>query len=185
MILSDRGITAAINNGDISLKGPVPTRALIQPASIEVTLDRQISFLSDHPRNTGAVDAVTPDGWYRWLWLDQVGPLQPGEMWLASTRETIHLGPGYAAQVGGKSSLGRIGLTVHQTAGFIDPGFHGQVTLELVNLGPRPIALTEGMRIAQLTIWTLDQPAERPYGHPALGSHYQGQAGPTAAGGKR
>lgn len=106
-------------------------------------------------------------------------------MWLASTKETITLGPGYAAQIGGKSSLGRLGLTVHQTAGFIDPGFHGQITLELVNLGSRPIVLTEGMRIAQLTIWTLDQPAERPYGHAALGSHYQGQHGPTAAGGSR
>lgn len=185
MILSDRGIIAAINNGDINIKGPRPARTLIQPASIEVTLDRQIAVLSDHPHNEEAVDAVTPGGHYRRLWLDQAGPLQPGEMWLASTKETITLGPGYAAQVGGKSSLGRIGLTVHQTAGFIDPGFHGQVTLELVNLGPRPITLTEGMRIAQLTIWTLDQPAERPYGHPALGSHYQGQAGPTAAGGKR
>ena len=185
MILSDRGITAAINNGNISLKGPRPARTLIQPASIEVTLDRQVAVLSDHPRNKTAVDAVTPDGWYRRLWLDQAGPIRPGELWLASTRETIHLGPGYAAQVGGKSSLGRLGLTVHQTAGFIDPGFHGQITLELVNLGGRPITLTEGMRIAQLTIWTLDQPAERPYGHHALGSHYQNQAGPTAAGGHK
>lgn len=185
MILSDRGITAAINNGNISIKGPRPARTLIQPASIEVTLDRQIAVLSDHPRNQEAVDAVTPDGYYRRLRLDQAGPIQPGEMWLASTKETIALGPGYAAQVGGKSSLGRLGLTVHQTAGFIDPGFHGQVTLEIVNLGARPIVLTEGMRIAQLTIWPLDQPAERPYGHKSLGSHYQGQTGPTAAGGRR
>lgn len=185
MILSDRGITLAIRNGNISIKGPTPTPGLIQPASIEVTLDQQVCILSEHPDNDEPVDAVTPKGIYRWMRLDRLNPIQPGEMWLASTRETIHLGPGYAAQVGGKSSLGRLGLTVHQTAGFIDPGFHGQITLELVNLGARPIILREGMRIAQLTIWTLDQPAERPYGHKSLGSHYQGQQGPTAAGGSR
>lgn len=183
MILSDRGIKNAINNHQISITGPQPVDTLIQPASIEVTLDRQVITLSDHPRNNGPINATAPTGIYRRLNLDHA--IQPGEMWLASTRETIHLGPRHAAQVGGKSSLGRLGLTVHQTAGFIDPGFHGQITLELVNHGARPITLTEGMRIAQLTIWTLDQPAERPYGHHALGSHYQGQAGPTTAGGNK
>lgn len=185
MILSDRGIQAAINDGGISVTGPRPARTLVQPASVELTLSKDVAILSQHPQNEEPVDAVTPKGWYRYWTLDRANPIRPLELWLASTRETITLGPGYAAQVGGKSSLGRIGLTVHQTSGFIDPGFHGQITLELFNTGGRPILLTEGMRIAQLTIWTLDQPAERPYGHPALGSHYQHQQGPTAAGGAR
>ena len=182
MMLSDRGIRDAINNHQITIRGPEPTETLIQPASIEVTLDRRILAAG---KDSLPVTPKDPTIKYDKITLTPKSVIFPGELWLASTRETIHLGQKHAAQVGGKSSLGRLGLTVHQTAGFIDPGFHGQITLEIVNLGTRPVVLTEGMRIAQITIWELDRAAERPYGHHALGSHYQGQEGPTPTKGNK
>lgn len=103
----------------------------------------------------------------------------PGEFLLAHTIETVTLGAQFAARIEGKSTLGRLGLIVHSTAGFVDPGFSGQLTLEMTNLNKRPIILRPGMRIAQLSIMKLDRPARRLYGHPALNSHYQGQTGAT------
>ena len=182
MMLSDRGIRDAINNHQITVRGPEPVETLIQPASIEVTLDNRILAAS---KDSKPVTPKDPTIEYDKITLAPASVIFPGELWLASTRETIHLSPQHAAQVGGKSSLGRLGLTVHQTAGFIDPGFHGQITLEIVNLGTRPIVLTKGMRIAQLTNWELDRAAERPYGHHAIGSHYQGQEGPTPTKGNK
>lgn len=105
--------------------------------------------------------------------------LRNTDFWLASTAETVRIPDDMVAVVNGKSSLGRKGLVIHQTAGFIDPGFRGQITLELSNVSRKSIKLLAGMPICQLVFMKLDSPAERPYGTPGLGSHYQGQRGPT------
>lgn len=106
--------------------------------------------------------------------------LSPGKIYLGTTLERISLPDDVCAQVMGKSSLGRLGLQVHSTAGFVDPGFMGEITLELSVIG-NPILLRPGMLIAQIMFMQMDYPAERPYGTPGLGSKYQGQAGPTAS----
>ena len=107
--------------------------------------------------------------------------LEPGEFVLASTIEELTLPDDIAARIEGKSSLGRVGLMIHSTAGFVDPGWTGQLTLELSNIGRMPILLRYGMRIGQLSFNRLSSPVERLYGHPELGSKYQGQSGPTEA----
>lgn len=111
--------------------------------------------------------------------LDQEAWLAPGEFLLANTAETVTLGANVAANLTGKSSLGRMGLAVHITAGYIDPGFSGQIVLELKNLGEKELILDKGTPIAQLVFHELRTAAARPYGHPDLGSHYQNQTGPT------
>lgn len=161
-MLSDRTIGKLIDDGRILVTPYDP--ALLQPASLDVRLGEvEVGTLSDAQP---AIDA--------WV-------LPPGGCALASTLETIHLPADIAARCEGRSSWGRRFLAVHVTAGFIDPGFHGEVTLELVNLSPSPIRLQRGVGIGQLSFLMLDKPARRPYGHPALGSRYQGQAGPTHA----
>ena len=100
---------------------------------------------------------------------------------LASTYELVALGPGIAARLEGKSSLGRLGLLTHSTAGVIDPGFSGHVTLELSNMATLPVKLWPGMKIGQLCFFRLSSPAEHPYGSAQYGSRYQGQRGPTAS----
>jgi dCTP deaminase len=111
--------------------------------------------------------------------------LAPGACLLASTVETLHIPDDLVARVEGKSSIGRIFLSAHVTAGYVDPGWNGQITLELVNHGPFTLILYAGMRIAQVNFTRLTSPCKRPYGSPGLGSHYQGQHGPVAASGER
>lgn len=135
---------------------------LLQPASYDLILGRILVL-------TGRVsDRVSDEHW-----------IETHEFCLGSTMEYVNIPIDLVARIEGKSSLARKGIMVH-TAGFIDPGFEGQLTLEIVNHGPR-FLLREGMRIAQLAFQMLDLPAERPYGHPELGSHYHGQVGPTPA----
>ncbi len=100
---------------------------------------------------------------------------------LGTTLETVGLGDDVVARLEGKSSLGRLGLLIHSTAGFIDPGFHGQVTLELSNVANLPITIYPGMKIGQISFYQMTTAAEHPYGSAELGSKYQGQAGPTAS----
>jgi dCTP deaminase len=107
--------------------------------------------------------------------------LHPGEFVLGATFEAVTLPDDVAARLEGKSSLGRLGLLTHSTAGFIDPGFSGHVTLELSNVATLPITLWPGMKIGQLCFFRLSSPAEHPYGSDASGSRYQGQRGPTAS----
>ena len=107
--------------------------------------------------------------------------LHPGEFVLGSTLETVSLPDDLAARVEGKSSLGRLGLLTHATAGFVDPGFTGHVTLELSNVATLPIMLWPGMKIGQLAFFRLSSSSENPYGSERYGSHYQGQRGPTAS----
>ena len=153
---------------------------MIQPSSIDVRLDRFFRVFENHryPHIDPAADQsdltreVEPEG-------DEPFILHPGEFVLGSTYEVVTLPDDIAARVEGKSSLGRLGLLTHATAGFVDPGFSGHVTLELANVATLPIKLYPGMKIGQLCFFRLCSPAEHPYGSAKYGSRYQGQRGPT------
>ncbi|MCK2214898.1 dCTP deaminase [Actinomadura sp. ATCC 31491] len=178
MLLSDRDILAEIDAGRLVLE-PFE-REMLQPSSIDVRLDRFFRVFENHryPHIDPAVEQpdltrlVEPDG-------DEPFILHPGEFVLASTLEVITLPDDLASRLEGKSSLGRLGLLTHSTAGFIDPGFSGHVTLELSNVATLPIKLWPGMKIGQLCVFRLSSPAEHPYGSARYGSRYQGQRGPT------
>lgn len=178
MLLSDRDIRTAIDAGRIRLT-PLD-RSLVQPASIDVRLDRYFRLFDNH--RYAVIDPAAPQpGLTRQVEASGDDPfvLHPGEFVLGSTYERVHLGDDIAARLEGKSSLGRLGLLTHSTAGFIDPGFDGHVTLELSNTATMPILLYPGMKIGQLCFFALSSPAETPYGSQQAGSHYQGQRGPT------
>ncbi|GAB3109652.1 dCTP deaminase [Janibacter alkaliphilus] len=180
MLLSDRDIRAETDAGRIVLDPWDP--AMIQPSSVDVRLDRFFRLFDNHkyPHIDPAADQ--PD-LTRLLEVDPAEGfvLHPGEFVLGSTLETVTLPDDLAARVEGKSSLGRLGLLTHATAGFVDPGFSGHVTLELSNVATLPIMLWPGMKIGQFCFMRLTSPAEHPYGSSAYGSHYQGQRGPTAS----
>lgn len=180
MLLSDRDITAQIDAGAISID-PFD-QAMVQPSSVDVRLDRYFRLFDNHkypfidpaeeqPELTRFVEVDA----------DEAFVLHPGEFVLASTYELVTLPDDVAARVEGKSSLGRLGLLTHATAGFVDPGFSGHVTLELSNVATLPIKLWPGMKIGQLCFFQLSSPAEHPYGSSQRGSHYQNQRGPTAS----
>ncbi|MEQ4714761.1 MULTISPECIES: dCTP deaminase [unclassified Nonomuraea] len=178
MLLSDRDILAEIDAGRLALD-PFE-QEMIQPSSIDVRLDRFFRVFENHryPHIDPSVEQpdltrmVEPDG-------DEPFILHPGEFVLASTYEVITLPDHLASRLEGKSSLGRLGLLTHSTAGFIDPGFSGHVTLELSNVATLPIKLWPGMKIGQLCVFRLSSPAEHPYGSAKYESRYQGQRGPT------
>ena len=178
MLLSDRDIREAIESGRVNLEPYDP--AMVQPSSIDVRLDRFFRVFENHryPHIDPAVEQpdltrlVEPEG-------DDPFILHPGEFALGSTFEVVSLPDDIASRLEGKSSLGRLGLLTHSTAGFIDPGFSGHVTLELSNVATLPIKLWPGMKIGQLCLFRLSSPAEHPYGSAVYGSRYQGQRGPT------
>jgi dCTP deaminase len=178
VLLSDRDILAEVDAKRIVLD-PFDVD-MIQPSSIDVRLDRFFRVFENHryPHIDPAVDqpdltrAVEPDG-------DEPFILHPGEFVLGSSYEVVTLPDDVAARLEGKSSLGRLGLLTHSTAGFIDPGFSGHVTLELSNVATLPIKLWPGMKIGQLCFFRLSTPAANPYGSAKYGSRYQDQRGPT------
>jgi len=180
VLLSDRDILAEIEAKRISVE-PYDA-AMIQPSSIDIRLDRYFRVFENHryPHIDPSVEQsdltreVEPEG-------DEPFILHPGEFVLGSTYEVCSLPDDIAARVEGKSSLGRLGLLTHATAGFVDPGFSGHVTLELANVATLPIKLYPGMKIGQLCFFRLSSPAEHPYGSAKYGSRYQGQRGPTAS----
>lgn len=180
MLLSDRDLHAAISGGRLGLT-PYD-EAMLQPASIDVRLDRDFRVLENH-RATCIDPAVEQPDLTRLVRVEDGEPfvLHPGEFVLASTYERVRLPGDLAARLEGKSSLGRLGLVTHSTAGFIDPGFEGHVTLELSNLATLPIKLWPGMKVGQLAVFRMSGPAEHPYGSAVRGSRYQGQRGPTAS----
>ena len=180
MLLSDRDIKAEIDTERVRLEPYDP--GMIQPSSIDVRLDKFFRLFDNHkypvidpsldqPELTRLVEVSSDDGFV----------LHPGEFVLGSTLETVTLPDDLAARVEGKSSLGRLGLMTHATAGFVDPGFSGHVTLELSNVATLPIILWPGMKIGQLCFFRLSSPVENMYGSAKYGSHYQGQRGPTAS----
>jgi dCTP deaminase len=178
VLLSDKDIRAAIDSGRIALDPYDP--AMVQPSSVDVRIDRYFRVFENHryPHIDPSVEQaeltrlVEPDG-------EEPFILHPGEFVLGSTYEVVSLPDDVSARLEGKSSLGRLGLLTHSTAGFIDAGFSGHVTLELSNVATLPIKLWPGMKIGQLCFFRLTSPAEAPYGSGAEGSRYQGQRGPT------
>jgi dCTP deaminase len=177
-VLSDRSIKKALAAGRLGIE-PLDEQA-IQPASVDLRLDSvfRVFKTSSRPYVDVAqeVDDLTE--------LVEISPeepfvIQPGSFCLGSTLETITIPNDIVARVDGKSSLGRLGLLVHATAGYVDPGWTGKLTLELSNQSQMPIALYYGMRIAQISFIELTTPVDRPYGSAELGSKYQGQTGPT------
>jgi dCTP deaminase len=180
MILSDGSLRAALQAGRIGID-PLADGA-IQPSSIDVRLAASFRVFANHRYPVIDVREEQP-GLTELLEVPDDEPfvLHPGEFVLGATFERITLGTDIVARLEGKSSLARLGLVIHSTAGFIDAGFDGDVTLELSNVATLPILLYPGMRIAQLAYFELDRPAEQPYGGDATGSKYQGQRGPTAS----
>ncbi|WBQ05776.1 dCTP deaminase [Kribbella sp. CA-293567] len=178
MLLSDRDILAELDAKRVQLD-PFDA-AMVQPSSVDVRLDRFFRVFENHryPHIDPAEEQpdltreVQPEN-------DEPFILHPGEFVLGSTYELVTLPDDVAARVEGKSSLGRLGLLTHATAGFIDPGFSGHVTLELSNVATLPIKLWPGMKIGQLCFFRLSSPARHPYGSAKYGSRYQGQRGPT------
>jgi dCTP deaminase len=178
--MSDRDIRASIEAGLIGLD-PLEMD-LLQPSSIDVRLDRFFRLFDNH--KYAFIDpSEQQDELTRLIEVDPTEPfiLHPGEFVLGSTYEFVTLPDDVAARLEGKSSLGRLGLLTHSTAGFVDPGFKGHVTLELSNVATLPIKLWPGMKIGQLCFFKLTSPSEHPYGSEKYSSRYQGQRGPTAS----
>jgi dCTP deaminase len=178
VLLSDRDIAAAIDAGRVLLDPYEPT--MVQPSSVDVRLDRYFRVFENH--RYPHIDPAEEQPELTRLVEPEAGEpfiLHPGEFVLASTYEVVTLPDDVAGRLEGKSSLGRLGLLTHSTAGFIDPGFSGHVTLELSNVATLPIKLWPGMKIGQLCLFRLSSPAEHPYGSAQYGSRYQGQRGPT------
>ncbi|MCL2653808.1 MAG: dCTP deaminase [Propionibacteriaceae bacterium] len=177
MLLSDRDILAEVEAGRVRLD-PWDA-ALVQPSSIDVRLDKYFRVFENH--RYAVIDPAEDQSELTRAVTQEDGPfvLHPGEFVLGSTYEYVSLPDDVAARLEGKSSLGRLGLLTHSTAGFIDPGFEGHVTLELSNVATLPIALWPGMKVGQLCFFRLSSPAAHPYGSAGAGSHYQGQRGPT------
>lgn len=180
MLLSDRDIRAELDSGRVGLDPLDP--AMVQPASVDVRLDRFFRLFDNH-RYAHIDPRQEQDELTRLVEVDpdEAFILHPGEFVLGSTYEQVTLPDDLAARLEGKSSLGRLGLLTHSTAGFIDPGFSGHVTLELSNVATLPITLWPGMKIGQLCFFRLSSAAQSPYGTGANQNRYQGQRGPTAS----
>ena len=183
MILSDADIRRRLDDGDLVIEPLDDPELQIQPASVDLRLGREFlefqrtNIPCIHPDSEDEVDdyvaeTVVPDG-------DEF-ILHPRDFVLGTTKERVEIPPDLIAHVEGRSSLGRLAIVVHATAGLADPGYRGQITLELSNLGAAPVALAPDMRISQLTFTRLTSPAERPYGA-ERGSKYQEQRGPQAS----
>ena len=178
MVLSDVAIRRLVDSGRIVVD-PFDA-SLMQPSSLDVRVDRlfrvfrnsRYPYIDVKQAQEELTELVEVDG-------DEPFILHPGEFVLGSTLERIALPDDLVARLEGKSSLGRLGLLIHSTAGFIDPGWDGHVTLELSNVANLPITIYPGMKIGQLSFVQLSEPAEKPYGSGGLGSKYQGQRGPT------
>ncbi len=178
MIFSDRTIREALAQGRIEIDPFEPSS--VQPSSVDLRVGRSFRVFENHryphidprsPQEDLTTLVEVPE--------DEPFILHPGEFVLGTTLERVRLGEDVVARLEGKSSLGRLGLLIHSTAGFVDPGFDGYLTLELSNVANLPIAIYPGMRIGQISFYQLSSPAELLYGDPRLGSKYQGQQGPT------
>jgi dCTP deaminase len=178
VVLSDRTIGRLIGEGRIEID-PYDA-SLLQPSSLDVRVDRYFRVFRNNRyphidvkrEQEDLTELVEIDG-------EQPFILHPGEFVLGSTLERVRLPDDLVARLEGKSSLGRLGLLIHSTAGFIDPGFDGHVTLELSNVANLPITIYHAMKIGQLSFMQLSEPTSTPYGSDSLGSKYQGQRGPT------
>lgn len=183
MLMSDRSIRMGLKDGSIFIE-PQPADSAFQPASVDVRLGNKFRVFD---AGVQLIDPASGEDYTTEIELPKYGEghgvfiLPVGGFALAHTMETIGCGRSVAGQIDGKSTLGRLGLGVHSTAGFLDPGWLGQVTLELHSHAPAPIALRPGMLIGQVLFWRLSKPSDRVYGAAELGSRYQGSVGPIPA----
>ena len=179
-VLSDRDIRAALDAGEVAIRPYDP--ADLQPSSVDLHLDRSFRVFRNNRYPYIDVRAPQPD-LTELLSVadDEPFVLHPGEFVLGQTLEWVELPDNLVARLEGKSSLGRLGLLIHSTAGYVDPGWKGNLTLELSNVANLPIALYFGMKIGQISFFKMSSPVDRPYGSPGLGSKYQGQSEPTAS----
>ncbi len=180
MVLSDRTIRAEIEAGRIVFDPYDP--GLVQPSSVDVRVDRQ--FRVFHNARYPYIDVRKPmEDLTELVTVPDEEPfiLHPGEFVLGQTLERVTLPDDLVARLEGKSSLGRLGLLIHSTAGFVDAGFSGNLTLELSNVANLPITIYHGMPIGQMSFMRMDAPVEHPYGSTETGSKYQGQDEPTAS----
>ena len=179
-VLSDRDIRTALEGGAIRID-PYDAKDL-QPSSVDLHLDRAFRVFRNNRYPFIDVRAPQPDLTELLTVVDdEPFILHPGEFVLGQTLEWVELPNDLVARLEGKSSLGRLGLLIHSTAGYVDPGWKGNLTLELSNVANLPIALYYGMRIGQISFFRMSSPVDRPYGSPELGSKYQGQSEPTAS----
>jgi dCTP deaminase len=178
MVLSDRTIRELLASGRITID---PHRSEdVQPSSVDLHLGSRFQvfrnsrypYIDPMREQVGLMDLVEATA-------EEPFVLHPGEFVLGATVERVGLPDDIVARLEGKSSLGRLGLLIHSTAGYIDPGFEGTITLELSNVANLPIVLTPGMAIGQISFMRMTTPVDRPYGSPGLGSRYQGQSDPT------
>ena len=179
-VLADRDIRAELESGRVAIRPYDP--ADLQPSSVDLHLDR--SFRVFRNNRYPFIDVRSPQPDLTELLRvadDEPFVLHPGEFVLGQTLEWVELPDDLVARLEGKSSLGRLGLLIHSTAGYVDPGWKGNLTLELSNVANLPIALYYGMRIGQISFFRMSSPVERPYGSAGLGSKYQGQSEPTAS----
>ncbi len=183
MILSDGDILDRLEAGDLVIEPIEDLDLQVQPASVDVRLGREFlefqraNIPSIHPNSDTETEEYVTE-----TVVSEGGEfiLHPGDFVLGTTMERVEIPRDLVAQVEGRSSLGRLAIVVHATAGFVDPGFRGRITLELSNLGTAPVALSPGMRISQLVFTELKTPAREPYGS-GRGSKYQDQGGPAAS----
>jgi dCTP deaminase len=183
MILSDTDILTRLADGDLVVEPLADVDQQVQPASVDLRLGSE--FLEFQRTNISCIHPEAEREIDEYIAETHVADgedfiLHPGDFVLGTTRERVEIPNDLVAHVEGRSSLGRLAIVVHATAGLADPGYEGQITLELSNLGNAPVALTPGMRISQLTFTELKTPADRPYGA-ERGSKYQGQDGPQAS----
>ena len=179
-VLSDRDIRTELESGRVRID-PYDARDL-QPSSVDLHLDRRFrvfrnnryAYIDPRQPQPDLTELLSISG-------DEPFILHPGEFVLGQTVEWVELPNDLVARLEGKSSLGRLGLLIHSTAGYVDPGWKGNLTLELSNVAKLPIALYFGMRIGQISFFKMSSPVERPYGSKELGSKYQGQSEPTAS----
>ena len=177
-VLSDHDIKLALEGGGVTIRPHDPKD--VQPSSVDLHLDRRFRVFRNNRYAFIDVRSPQPD-LTELLTIEDDEPfiLHPGEFVLGQTLEWVELPNDLVARLEGKSSLGRLGLLIHSTAGFIDPGWDGHVTLELSNVANLPITIYHGMKIGQLSFVQLTEPSANPYGSAGLGSKYQGQRGPT------
>jgi dCTP deaminase len=179
-VLSDRDIRTALEAGDVVIRPYDPKD--LQPSSVDLHLDRRFRVFRNNRYPYIDVRAPQPDLTEMVSVADEEPfILHPGEFVLGQTLEWTELPNDLVARLEGKSSLGRLGLLIHSTAGYVDPGWKGNLTLELSNVANLPIALYYGMKIGQISFFKMSSEVERPYGSPELGSKYQGQSEPTAS----
>lgn len=182
-ILSDRTIKEYLKNGNITIE-PLEDEKQIQPSSVDMRLGNEFKVFKVIRKPY--IDPKDPEDVSSYMESTIVNPgeafiIHPNEFALATTNEYVKVPDNLVARVEGRSSMGRLGVTMHVTAGFIDPGFEGKITLEISNIGAMPVALYPGQRVCQIVFETMTTPSEIPYGHPTRNSKYMGQVKPESS----